>query len=44
MRKLMEERYPVYEGADIIVDSRDVPHGAIVADIVRSLAEFECHG
>ena len=39
MRKLMEERYPVYEKADIIVQSRDVPHDVIVGEIISALAQ-----
>jgi len=39
LRKLMEERYPVYALADLMVQSRDVPHDKIVDEIVRALAE-----
>ncbi len=38
MRRLMEERYPVYEKADIIVQSRAVPHEVIVGEIIAALA------
>ena len=38
MRDLMEKRYPVYDEADITVESRDVPHQVIVNDIIRALA------
>ncbi|HWM32125.1 MAG TPA: shikimate kinase [Methyloceanibacter sp.] len=38
MRKLMAERNPVYAEADIVVDSRDVPHDAIVSAVVNALA------
>ena len=41
MQKLIDERYPVYAGADLIVDSRDVPHGAIVKDVITTLLNFE---
>jgi shikimate kinase len=41
MRRLIEERYPVYSRADIIVESRDVPHNAIVSDVIRALAALE---
>ena len=34
LRKLMEERYPVYGLADLTVQSRDVPHDKIVDEIV----------
>jgi shikimate kinase len=39
MQKLIEERYPVYELADITVQSKDVPHEQIVSACVRALAE-----
>ncbi len=38
MKKLMEERYPVYESADVTVESRDVPHEVIVGAVVDALA------
>lgn len=38
MRKLMAERDPVYAEADIVVDSRDVPHDAIVNAVIDALA------
>ena len=38
MKKLMDERYPVYGQAEIIVESRDVPHGSIVTDVIHELA------
>ena len=31
MRNLINERYPVYAGSDIMVESKDVPHDQIVA-------------
>lgn len=37
MRRLMEERYPVYAQADITVHSRDVPHQVIVGEILAAL-------
>ena len=37
MKRLMEERYPVYAEADVTVESRDVPHDVIVGEIVESL-------
>jgi shikimate kinase len=40
MRRLIDERYPVYGEADIIVDSRDVAHSSIVGDIIKSLARW----
>jgi len=41
MRKLIDERYPVYAAADLVVDSRDVPHNAIVKDVIEALLSFE---
>jgi shikimate kinase len=35
---LIELRYPVYETADIIVESRDAQHAETVNDVVRALA------
>ena len=40
MRKLMEKRYPVYAEADITVQSRDVAHEVIVADVADALARW----
>lgn len=40
MRKLMDERYPVYEQADITIQSCDIPHESVVNDIVRRLGGF----
>ncbi|MFV0295724.1 MAG: shikimate kinase [Hyphomicrobiaceae bacterium] len=37
MRELMEKRYPVYAEAEIVVESRDVPHEVIVDAIVMAL-------
>jgi shikimate kinase len=38
LRKLMEERYPVYALADLTVQSREVLHDRIVDEIVSALA------
>ncbi|MDQ8699924.1 shikimate kinase [Hyphomicrobium sp. LHD-15] len=38
MRKLMEARYPIYAEADLTVESRDVPHDSIVAEIIEALS------
>ena len=40
MRKLMDERYPVYAQADVTVESREAPHQTIVNDIIRAVAEW----
>jgi shikimate kinase len=39
MRQLMEARYPVYAKADITVESHDLPHDAIIAEIIAALAQ-----
>jgi shikimate kinase len=38
MKKLMQERYPVYAEADVTVESRDVPHEVIVGAVVDAIA------
>jgi shikimate kinase len=38
LRRLVNERYPVYAEADVTVHSQDVAHEAIVADILAALA------
>jgi len=38
MQSLMDVRYPVYAQADITVESRDVPHDVIVAEIIELLS------
>jgi shikimate kinase len=38
LRKLMDERYPVYALADVTVQSREVLHDRIVDEIVSALA------
>ena len=38
MKKLMQERYPIYAEADITVESRDVPHEVIVSAVIDALA------
>jgi shikimate kinase len=37
LRKLIEERDPVYAEADLTVESRDVPHETIVDEILEGL-------
>jgi len=37
LRRLIDERYPIYSEADITVESRDVPHDTIVDEIVAEL-------
>lgn len=38
MRSLMQARYPIYAEADLTIESRDVPHDGIVAEIIAALA------
>jgi len=40
LEKLMEERYPVYAEADIVVDSGDRPPATIVDTVIESLETF----
>jgi shikimate kinase len=40
LRQLLAEREPVYAQADLTVQSREVPHEAIVTEIVAALAAF----
>jgi shikimate kinase len=37
LRRLMEERDPIYAEADLIVDSRDVPHETVVEEVIETL-------
>lgn len=37
LRRLVAERYPVYAEADLTVVSRDVPHEAMVDDVIAAL-------
>jgi shikimate kinase len=38
LKRLIEERYPVYAEADVTVHSRDVPHEVIVDEIIDAVA------
>jgi shikimate kinase len=40
LKRLMDERYPLYAEAEITVESRDVPHGAVVDDVIRALQRY----
>lgn len=40
MQRLMDERYPVYETANVIVRSRDEPKEVIAAEAVAALAHY----
>ncbi|HJN59753.1 MAG TPA: shikimate kinase [Alphaproteobacteria bacterium] len=37
LRRLIEERYPIYEEADIIVQSQDGPHEKTVNEVIAAL-------
>ncbi len=39
MKRLIDERYPVYSTSDVTVKSRDVPHEVIVSEIIAELAK-----
>jgi shikimate kinase len=41
LSRLIEERHPVYETADIVVDSDDAAHESVVQKIARRLAEYQ---
>jgi shikimate kinase len=40
LRDLLATREPIYAQADLTVQSRDVPHDTVVAEIVERLAAF----
>jgi shikimate kinase len=40
LRQLLAEREPVYAQADLTIQSREVPHDAIVTEIMTALAVF----
>jgi len=40
MQRLMDERYPVYAGADVTIESRNVPHEIIVEEIVAAVSDI----
>lgn len=45
MKRLIDERYPIYATADLSIDSKEGPHDAVVDDIVHALAiELKCGG
>lgn len=39
LKKLIDERYPVYQQADVTVTSRDVPHDVVAGDVVHALID-----
>ena len=44
LRELMEARYPVYAEAELMVQSRELPHERIVDEIVTALAQHLVEG
>lgn len=40
VRQLIEERYPLYAEADLTIESREVPHGTVVDEIVSGLSAY----
>ncbi|ABD86107.1 shikimate kinase [Rhodopseudomonas palustris] len=42
--RLIAERYPVYQSADLTIASRDVPHEKIVDECVEALHAHLCRG
>jgi len=38
MKRLIDERYPIYATADLSIDSKEGPHDAVVDEIVHALA------
>ncbi len=40
LRQLLDERGPVYAQSDLTVQSREVPHDAIVSEIMKALSDF----
>jgi shikimate kinase len=42
--RLLAERQPVYELADLVVDSHDVPHEKVVDDCIGALREYVGRG
>jgi shikimate kinase len=43
MKKLIDERYPVYGLADLTMQSREIPHDKIVDETVDALAAYFAH-
>ncbi len=41
--RLIDERHPTYQTADITIASRDVPHDKIVQECVEALHGYLCH-
>ena len=41
MRRLIDERYPIYANADVTITTRDIAHTAIVNDVLKGLAQWQ---
>lgn len=44
LKKLMDDRYPVYGKADITIDSGEGPHEIVVEKIIKALSSGAGHG
>lgn len=40
LRRLMDQRHPVYEVADLVVHSREVPHDRVALDVIEALDAY----
>jgi shikimate kinase len=40
LRRLIDERYPVYALAELAIESRDVSHEVIVEEVIAALADY----
>jgi shikimate kinase len=41
MKRLMDERYPVYAKADVTVESKDVQHTQMVNEVIKGLVKWQ---
>ncbi|WP_323014956.1 shikimate kinase [Devosia sp.] len=40
LKKLIEDRYPIYAEADVTVTSREVPHDQVAGDVITAVLDF----
>lgn len=40
MRRLIEERHPVYALADVVIDSREIAHDLVADEVIAGIAAF----
>ncbi|ODT82115.1 MAG: shikimate kinase [Pelagibacterium sp. SCN 64-44] len=40
LKKLIEDRYPIYAEADVTVMSREVPHDQVAGDVIAAVLDF----